>query len=204
MTCQNLPQSQNTSNYASTSNARIQAQPVNPNSNSGTLCENQLERAYTRRSQRIQRSNNGGFYGSHSGVGDGNGVVANHNQTRECGRGGRKAKKARNSSKGQRGWGVVDEPTGIVDNEAVEMVSNISQGELSNISNASSQAWIQSMKALVEGRPWSEENGAFVINSLQSLVLRCKRSLEMVAGVEFVTMINMVQLAAKTDRYLLS
>jgi len=59
------------------------------------------------------------------------------------------------------------------------------------------------MKALVEGREWKDENGAFVVNSMQSLITRCKRSLEMSAGLKFVTMVNMLHLAAKTDRYVL-
>lgn len=60
------------------------------------------------------------------------------------------------------------------------------------------------MKTLVVGRTWEDENSALVTNSITSLVLRCKRSLQMSVGLEFVTMINMLQLAAKCDRQVTS
>lgn len=187
------------------------ASAINDHSNTPAPSQNQLERAGLRRSSRIEKLNNGGPYGwgrgGHEGIGVGNGDVRSHNWTPECRRGGEKAKKAKKSKKGkltraQGGeWDVADEPAGTVDALAAEMVSNLSQGVLSSLSHASSQAWIESMKSLVEGQPWKDENGAFVVNSLQSLVVRCGRSLEMVAGQEFVTMINVMQLAAKIDRY---
>jgi hypothetical protein len=189
---------------------RANSGPADNNLNATAQCQNQLERADLRRSNRIQNRdrNNGGLYGwgtgGHEGIGLGDGAVANHNWTPECRRGGQKAKKKKNAArgkKGQGGWEVADVPSSETDDLASEMVSNISQGVLSNLSNTSAQAWIESMKALVEGQPWGDENGAFVMNSLQSLVSRCKRSMQMVVGLEFVMMINMVQLAAKVDRY---
>lgn len=59
------------------------------------------------------------------------------------------------------------------------------------------------MRALVAGGAWEGENGAFVTDSLQSVVRRCQRSLEMATGLEFITMINMLQLAAKADWWVL-
>jgi hypothetical protein len=98
------------------------------------------------------------------------------------------------------GWVAVREPASTIDAGAIasEMVAMLSHGLLSNINDGSARAWIQSMKALVEGREWK---GAFVLDSLQSLVMRCQRSLDMSIGLEFVTMVNMLQLAAKTDGY---
>jgi hypothetical protein len=170
--------------------------------------QNQLERTQLRRSNRIERANNNGSpYGE--------GRSANRNVTLnktsdECSRGGQKAKKAKKGKKGGKGmqarahvgeWDIANTPIDIADGEAAEMVSNISQGQLSNLSDASTHAWIKSMKALVGGAAWEDKNGAFVMDSLKSLILRCQRSEEMVAGLDFVSMVNMIQLVAKTNRY---
>jgi hypothetical protein len=101
----------------------------------------------------------------------------------------------------QSDWEEANSPAVTANTVASETVTDLCQGSLSNLASASLQEWIRSMKALVEGKGWADENGAFVVNSIQSLVSRCKRSLEVAAGVEFVALINMVHLAAKTIRY---
>ena len=97
-------------------------------------------------------------------------------------------------------WELRQTPAYTVNARASEAISNLSTGAVSNLSDTSSWAWISSMKELVEGHGWTDENGAFFSNSLQSLINRCKRSLEVASGVEFITMMNMLQLAAKSDR----
>jgi hypothetical protein len=99
----------------------------------------------------------------------------------------------------QKEWNVADKPTSTAGLEASEALSNLSQGAISNLAHTTSQEWIQSMKVMVEGLQWKGEI-ALAVNSIRSLVMRCKRSLAIAAGVEFVTMVNMLQLAAKADR----
>jgi hypothetical protein len=178
--------------------------------------QNQLDRLGTRRSNRIEKRNGQVPYGRGSGSEGGDAVAVGaapgnpiaYNP--HCPRGGTKNKKKKKGKKraanldDEDRWDVVDTPAppgAALHARASETISNLSHGIVTNLANSSTLEWIQSMKALVAGHNWAEENGAFVSNSLQSLVHRCKRSLEMVVGVDFVTMVNMVQLAAKTDRW---
>jgi hypothetical protein len=80
------------------------------------------------------------------------------------------------------------------------LVIKLCQGTIGNLESALTQEWIQSMKALVDGLGWEDENEAFATNSLEALATRCKRSLQIRTGVEFITMFNMLNLAAKTNR----
>jgi hypothetical protein len=195
--------------------------------NPSNRSQNADERISLRRSGRIETRNakgpysnvmggGGGGDGGGGGGGGGGDVVAHHNWTPNCVRNGKKHKKTKRPAKRRgrdsgdiegSGWVQVSEPANTlsarVAARAAELVCSISQGFLSNVSHGSASEWIQSMKALIEGRPWDDENGAFVVDSMQSLVMRCQRSLNMVAGLEFVTMVNMLQLAAKTDSYVI-
>jgi hypothetical protein len=156
--------------------------------------QNQDERNYQRRCNRIKnRVLTAPYIQTHGG--DNHGDTKSQKQSRDK-HGGTKSQK-------QSCWEVTGSPANTVatNAEAFRVLASLCQGAASNLEDSSSQEWIQSMKALVEGQRWIDENGAFVVNSLKSLVARCKQSLEMAAGVKFVTMINMLQLAAKTDRW---
>ena len=173
--------------------------------------QNQLDRLENRRSTRIRNRNGGDPYGGGS-VGSGNPI----NLDPTCRRGGikyakRKMRKRTVQSKdncdggdGQERWEVAASPARAVSARASEVILNLSQGPVSNVADPQTRSWIDSMKMLVAARPWLDDNGVFTTNSLQSLVVRCRRSLELVAGLEFVTMINLLQLAVKTDRYCFS
>jgi hypothetical protein len=116
----------------------------------------------------------------------------------------RKKKKKKKKQIDMPMWEEVATPaiaSGATADCASELISILSQGAASNLNDPSTLAWIDSMKTLVAGGSWADENSALVTNSLSSLVMRCKRSLEIVAGLEFMTIINMLQLAAKCGRY---
>jgi len=54
----------------------------------------------------------------------------------------------------------------------------------------------------MEGQRWENENEAFMVNFLQFLVIRCKKSLKITTKVKFITMINMLHLIAKIIKYI--
>jgi hypothetical protein len=111
--------------------------------------------------------------------------------------------KKRRDGDNEREWEVRELPLRSSEAQAAEMISKLVCGFSGNTSDEETSMWITSMKEQVQGRPWEEENGAFITNSVGSLVMRCQRSLKMVVGVDFMTIVNMVQLAVKTDRYVL-
>lgn len=71
--------------------------------------------------------------------------------------------------------------------------------DLSN-ANTGPVAWISAIQSLVKGESWAESSNAFLDNSVSSIVSRCQRAVNMNIGLEFVLMINFIQLAAKVDR----
>ena len=164
--------------------------------------QNQSDRAATRRSDRIEKRNDSSVYRTSTGRAEA------INSDPNCPRGGTKRKKKKKKNAGcldhkEGRWEVTNllsAATGDAASRASELLSFLSQGSSSNLDDSSSLAWINSMKTLVVGRTWEDENSALVTNSITSLVLRCKRSLQMSVGLEFITMINMLQLAAKCDR----
>jgi hypothetical protein len=159
--------------------------------------QNQVDRIECRRSTRIKNWNGVAGNGGDSNGGDGSIAGA------ACRRGGikfskKKLRKRKEELTNQECWEVVAEPARIAAARASKVISNLSQG-LSNLLDLQTTSWIESMKSIVAGGLWLDENGAFITNSLQSLVVRC---IELVTGLQFVTMINMLQLAVKTDRYI--
>jgi hypothetical protein len=191
------------------------ASEANTNLDASTLqsCpQNQLDRMGVRRSGRIENRRIMGPYHRENEVAVGAVPGPALNPDQDCNRGGVASKKKRKKKKQKKRradddeeWEVMSAPacTATVGARASEAISNLSQGAMSNLSQPSSQEWIQSMKRMVQGSSWTDENGAFITNSLLSLVNRCRRSVEIAAGVDFVTMINMIQLAAKSDRYVI-
>jgi hypothetical protein len=193
---------------------------LNPSQNNDDERSRRQSKRIMEREARGPYSRVTGGGGGGGGDEDGNdlGAAAAHG-LRDCPRNGtkHKKKKGKQARRGQgrrgqgrisgeeeeQGWDETDSPAGNrnVEAEACEVVSRLSQGMLSNVSDASVSKWIQSLKALVEGRRWDHENGAFVLDSLESLLMRCQRSVEMTVGLEFVTMVNMLQLTAKTVWY---
>jgi hypothetical protein len=200
--------SENTHDFNAASDAN-----TNPHASALQSCsQNQLDRMGVRRSDRIENRRNVGPYNRANSVAVGAVPGPAANPDPECNRGGVASKKKRRKKKQKKRqaddeeeWEVMSAPAhaATVGARASEAISNLSQGSMSNLSQPSSQQWILSMKRMVQGSNWTNENGAFITNSLLSLVNRCRRSVEIAVGVDFMTMINMIQLAAKSDRYII-
>lgn len=106
-------------------------------------------------------------------------------------------------------WDALQEPAVRVAREACAALSLVTggcalgssnQAGSSDASGSSDSAWIQGMMDFLTKDNWAEEQRAFIDNSLPSLVKRCTRSIQLSVGLEFVTMVNFLQLATKVDR----
>ena len=62
---------------------------------------------------------------------------------------------------------------------------------------------IASLKGFLSGKKWKEGQNAFQEDSLANLILRCQRVEEVESGIQFTSMINFIQLAAKVERYII-
>lgn len=54
------------------------------------------------------------------------------------------------------------------------------------------------------GESWKESQIAFQVNSLENIILRCQRTENVEVGVQFISMVNFIQLAAKVEMYIYS
>jgi hypothetical protein len=59
---------------------------------------------------------------------------------------------------------------------------------------------IDTFKAFLSGESWKESQDAFQVNSLGNIALRCERAEKVEVGLQFVSMINFIQLSAKVER----
>jgi hypothetical protein len=59
---------------------------------------------------------------------------------------------------------------------------------------------IDTFKAFLSGESWKESQDAFQVNSLENIALRCERAEKVEVGLQFVSMINFIQLSAKVER----
>lgn len=100
-----------------------------------------------------------------------------------------------------RAWEPNNSTSNSISPDVTNILSSIALNPLSNISNSSAQQWINTMKDFVNAASWSDACNAFFDNSMDSIVIRCQRSLELNIGLEFVTMMNFIQLVAKYHRY---
>jgi hypothetical protein len=56
------------------------------------------------------------------------------------------------------------------------------------------------LKEFLSGESWEDSQMAFQVNSLENIAVRCKRADEVEIGLQFVSMINFIQLSAKVER----
>ena len=63
---------------------------------------------------------------------------------------------------------------------------------------------IVEMKNMLSGDSWKESQTAFQVNSLENIILRCQRVEKVEVSVQFISMVNFIQLAAKVERYVYS
>jgi hypothetical protein len=59
---------------------------------------------------------------------------------------------------------------------------------------------INTLKAFLSGESWKECQDVFQVNSLENIALRCERAEKVEIGLQFVSMINFIQLSAKVER----
>lgn len=104
-------------------------------------------------------------------------------------------------------WQATATPAARAGRDAQAALSLLGQGcaasssNNASTSNSAHSAWVSSMVSFVTADNWADEQRAFVDNSLSSLVKRCTRSIQLTVGLEFVTMVNFLQLATKVARY---
>ena len=85
-------------------------------------------------------------------------------------------------------------------------VDNISSGHLGATSTLQSSSLstpsntIETLKAFLSGESWKECQNAFQVNTLENIALRCERAEKVEIGLQFVSMINFIQLSAKVER----
>ncbi|KAF8220404.1 hypothetical protein L208DRAFT_1540934 [Tricholoma matsutake] len=66
-------------------------------------------------------------------------------------------------------------------------------------SSSAPQDAISAMKNMLSEESWKESQVAFQVNSLENIILCCQRSNNVEVGVQFISMINFIQLAAKVE-----
>ena len=59
---------------------------------------------------------------------------------------------------------------------------------------------VETLSSLLTGKLWSQEMDAFRVDSLDAIAARCQRTEEMELGLNFISMINMIQFVAKIER----
>lgn len=59
---------------------------------------------------------------------------------------------------------------------------------------------VHTLSTLLTGKLWLQEMNAFRVDSLDAIAARCQRTEEMELGLNFISMINMVQFVAKIER----
>lgn len=75
------------------------------------------------------------------------------------------------------------------------MFDNLSSGPL-----MFSNDTIDTLKGFLSGESWRECQAAFQVNTLQNIILRCERAEKVEMGVQFISMINFIQLSTKVER----
>jgi hypothetical protein len=62
------------------------------------------------------------------------------------------------------------------------------------------QGMVNTLCLLLTGQLWAQECNAFTIDSLKAIAAPCLRTEEMELGLNFISMINMIQFVAKIER----
>jgi hypothetical protein len=138
--------------------------------------------------------------------GRGRAVAATRASGRLKGR-GKKRRRVPCPRGGKSGWtaaGAVEDSQGLPKPCALVLASLSSQGNLLAPTTLDSQAHrtlIVEMRNMLSGESWKESQLAFQVNSLENIILRCQRAEKVEIGVQFISMVNFIQLAAKVERY---
>jgi hypothetical protein len=130
--------------------------------------------------------------------------------------GGRRRKRPRRGSAGQgicqrgastRVWaslGAIEDSQGLPKACATILAKLSSLGSLETALEPQPHSIIVDMKNMLSGDSWKESQTAFQVNSLENIILRCQRVEKVEVGVQFISMVNFIQLAAKVERYVYS
>ena len=62
------------------------------------------------------------------------------------------------------------------------------------------QGMVNTLHLLLTGQLWTQECNAFTVDSLEAIAACCLRTEEMELGLNFISMINMIQFVAKIER----
>ncbi len=100
----------------------------------------------------------------------------------------------------QGGWMHRHAPSLPQDTHAFQVLQLLSEGVLSNLHDPRCLDWIDHLRTYAGGMPYTRQHVAFASQSLEALVERCNRDEEMVATLDFIGMVNRLQLAVKVDR----
>ncbi|KAI1790415.1 hypothetical protein LXA43DRAFT_1062202 [Ganoderma leucocontextum] len=103
---------------------------------------------------------------------------------------------------GQIHWTSTSDPAMRPDPHSKLLLSYVTQGPESDVNDPQCQAWIAGMKSLAFHLPWESGVMAYSTDSLWSLVDRCYRVFAVRGAVDFVAMLNLVQLSMKVDSML--
>ena len=115
----------------------------------------------------------------------------------------RRSKRHKGSDSGKRGNSTQWMSTNTISNthgvpsqvgEAISMI--FASAEIS----MASQSVVNTLRSLLSGGLWLEEMNAFRVDSLDAIAARCLRTEEMELGINFISMVNMIQFVAKIER----
>jgi len=62
------------------------------------------------------------------------------------------------------------------------------------------QGMVNTLRLLLTGQSWAQECDAFTVDSLEVIAAHCLRTEDMELGLNFISMINMIQFVAKIER----
>ena len=108
---------------------------------------------------------------------------------------------------GKSGWtvaGAVEDSQGLPKPCALVLASLSSQGNLlvpTTLESPAHHALTVEIRNMLSGESWKESQSAFQVNSLENIISRCQRVEKVEIGVQFISMVNFIQLAAKVERY---
>ena len=99
-------------------------------------------------------------------------------------------------------WIAADTPHLPDDAVAFQVLQTLSSGADMNVEDPACTSWIDSLQFLTstDNTPDQQQTWAFTTDSLMALVYRCQRGVAVRGYVEFIDMVNLVQLVVKVDR----
>ena len=116
----------------------------------------------------------------------------------------RRYKHCKGGDSGKRGNGTQWMSTNTISNthgvpsqvgEAISMISASAE-----LSMASQSVLVNTLQSLLSGGLWLEEMNAFRVDYLDAIAACCLRTEEIELGINFISMVNMIQFVAKIKR----